>query len=173
MQTVLCVALAVLLAASAYSIYREGAARKALNPLESIYTPEIAAGRFAPIAPLCFMSLGLLAAGLLLGVKDERAEKPVRDAATARDLAVARVGRPSEAMLRERAAQRRLTGIGWGALILCMIPVALFLADAAHFPASDPEVMFHGLIRVLLPWAALGMGALAVTAALREKRILN
>lgn len=172
-QTVLCVALAVLLAASAYSIYREGAARKTLNPLESIYTPENVAGRFAPLAPLCFASLGLLAAGLLLGVKDEKAEKPVRDAATARDLAVARVGKPSEAMLRERAAQRQLTGIGWGALILCMVPVALYLANAAHFPASDPEAMFHGLIRVFLPWAALGMGALAVTAALREKRILR
>ena len=172
-QTVLCVALAVLLAVSALSIYREGAARRALDPLESIYTPEIAAGRFAPLAPLCFAALGLLIAGLLLGVKDERAEKAVRDAATARDLAVARVGRPSEAMLRERAAQRRLTGIGWGALMLCMVPVALYLADAAHFPASDPEAMFHGLIWVFLPWAALGMGALAVTAALREKRILN
>lgn len=105
-------------------------------------------------------------------MKDEKAEKPVRDAATARDLAVARVGKPSEAMLRERAAQRRLTGIGWGALMLCMAPVLLYLTDAAHFPASDPEAMFHGLIRVFLPWAALGMGALAVTAALREKRIL-
>lgn len=172
-QTVLCVAVAALLAASALSIYRDGAARRALDPLESIYTPEIAAGRFAPLAPLCFMSLGLLAAGLLLGVKDERAEKPVRDAATARDLAVARVGRPSEAMRRERAAQRRLTGLGWGALMLCMAPVALYLADAAHFPASDPEAMFHGLVRVFLPWAALGMGALAVTAALRERRILR
>ena len=73
-QTVLCVALAALLAASALSIYREGAARRALDPLESIYTPEIVAARFAPIAPLFFAALGLLIAGLLLGVKDERAK---------------------------------------------------------------------------------------------------
>ncbi|MBR1708907.1 MAG: hypothetical protein IJ719_08780 [Clostridia bacterium] len=172
-QTVLCVALAVLLATSAFSIYREGAARKALSPLESIYTPEIAAGRFAPIAPLFFASLGLLVAGLLLGIKDENTEKPVKDAASARDLAVTRVSRPSEAMLREQTAQRRLTGIGWGVFILCMVPVALYLADATHFPAFDPESMFLGLIRVFLPCGALGMGALAVTAALREKSILR
>jgi len=168
-QAVVCIALVALLSATAVSVYREGAARKTLNPLESIYTPEIVAERFAPIAPLFFASLGLLVAGLALGAKDEDAEKPVKDAGLARDLAAGRVNRPSEAMNRERATQTRLKWIGWGAFALCMVPIALFLANPEHFPVEDPEIMFRGLVRVFLPWTAVGMGALSVTAALREK----
>ena len=42
LQAALCVLLVALLSASAVSIYREGAARKAEHPLEPIYTREIA-----------------------------------------------------------------------------------------------------------------------------------
>ena len=42
-QALACVLLALLFSATAVSICREGAARQALNPLESIYTPEIIA----------------------------------------------------------------------------------------------------------------------------------
>ena len=169
LQSAVCVILTGLMAASVLSIYREGAARKALDPLESVYTPEIVAERFAPVAPLFFASLGLLVAGLLLGVKDENAERPVTDAFVVRDLTVARIRRPSEAMLKEQARQRRLSRIGWGVFAVCMIPIALFLADPTHFPSGDPEAMFHELLRVFLPWTAAGLGALAVTAALRER----
>lgn len=51
LQTALCVLLVVLLSVTAVTIYREGVARKAERPLESIYTREIAAEKFAPIAP--------------------------------------------------------------------------------------------------------------------------
>lgn len=172
-QTVVCIALVALMAVSALSIYREGSARKAVNPLESIYTPDIVAGKFAPIAPLFFAALGLLVAGLVLDAKDEDAQKPVNDAALARDLTVRRICQPSDAMRQEAAAQRRLDWIGWGAFALCMIPIALFLINPDHFPGDDPEVMFYGLIRVFLPWAAVGLGALAVTAVLKEKSILR
>ena len=43
LQAVLCVWVAVLLSAAAVRIYREGSARKAEHPLESVYTPENAA----------------------------------------------------------------------------------------------------------------------------------
>ena len=43
LQAVVCVALVVLLSLSAISIWREGSARKAENPMESVYTPEIVA----------------------------------------------------------------------------------------------------------------------------------
>ena len=51
LQAAVCIALVALLAGSAITIYEEGSARKAEQPMESI-------------------------AGLLLGVKDENAEKP-------------------------------------------------------------------------------------------------
>ncbi len=173
LQAALCALLVALLCASAAGIFREGSARRAEDPMAHIYTPEVVADRFAPIAPLCFIAVGLTIAGLLLGVKDENADRPTRDAASARDLAVARVAQPSEAMRRERAAQRRLAIIGRGAFALCMVPVAIYLANPAHFPERDLEGMFDALLRVLLPWTAVGLGALAVTAVLREKCVLR
>ena len=53
-QSVLCVLLCVLLAASAVSIYREGVAHRAEDPMASIYTREKTAEKFKPIAPLFF-----------------------------------------------------------------------------------------------------------------------
>ena len=172
-QAAVCVALALLLSLAAVNIYREGSARKAERPMESIYTPEAAAEKFAPIAPLFFAGIGLMIAGLILGVKDENADKPAKDAEIGRDLVAARVARPSDAMIKERAAQKRLLWIGWGAFALCMVPVAVYIANPAHFPEADPEGMFRGLMRVFLPWTAAGLAALAVTGALREKSALR
>lgn len=108
LQAALCLLLVALLSVSAVSIYREGAARKAEQPLEPIYTREIAAEKFAPIAPVFFAAIGLMIAGWVLGAKDEGAEKPVRDAELIRDLTVARVVQPSDAMRRARKNQVRL-----------------------------------------------------------------
>lgn len=78
LQTLLCITLTVLLSACALSIYREGVAARAQNPLESIYTPGIVAEKAAPILPLLFAAVGFMIAGLVLGVKDEGAEKAER-----------------------------------------------------------------------------------------------
>ena len=173
LQAVVCIALVVLLSLSAISIYREGSARKAEHPMESVYTPGEVAERFAPIAPLLFAGLGLLVAGLVLGVKDENAEKPVKDAALNRDLVVERVAQPSEAMLTERRAQKRLAWIGWTVFALCMVPILIYIMNPAHFPEADLEGMFFSLLKVFLPWTAVGLGALAVTSVLREKSVLR
>lgn len=172
-QAAVCIVLALLLALAAVNIYREGSARKAERPMESIYTPEAVAEKFAPIAPLFFAGVGLLIAGLVLGVKDENADKPVKDAEISRDLVAARVAQPSEAMQKEQTAQKRLLWIGWGAFAACMVPIAVYIANPAHFPEADPEGMFRGLIRVFLPWTAVGLCALAVTGVLREKSALR
>ncbi len=171
LQSIVCISLTVLLALSAVSIFREGSARKAENPLESVYTPAAAAAKFAPIVPLLFLSLGLLAAGLLLGVRDERAEKPVQDAEISRDLAAARVTGPSGAMRKERLIQKRLTLAGWGLFALCMVPSAVYLMNPAHFPPDNLEGMITGVIRVLLPWTAAALGVLAVTGVLRDRSL--
>ena len=70
--------LAGLLCARVIGIYQEGMARRAENPLASIYTPEIVAERLAPLGPLFFIAVGLVIGGLLAGAKDESAGKPVR-----------------------------------------------------------------------------------------------
>ena len=94
-QSVLCVLLCVLLAASAVSIYREGAARRAEDPMASIYTREKTAEKFKPIAPLFFGAIGMTVAGWILAVKDENADKPVMDAEIVRNLTVSRVKTPA------------------------------------------------------------------------------
>ena len=171
LQSIVCISLTAFLALSAVSIFREGSARKAENPLENIYTPAAAAAKFAPIAPLFFISLGMLAAGLLLSIRDERAEKPVQDAEISRDLTAARVTEPSGSMRKERLIQKRLTLTGWGLFALCMIPSAVYLMNPAHFPPDNLEGMIAGLIRVLLPWTAAGLGALTVTGVLRDRSL--
>ena len=168
LQAAVCVALAALLAASAIGIYREGMARRAEDPLAAIYTPEIVREKLAPIAPLLIASAALLAAGLALGIRDGRPGS-AKDFLLVRDAMAARVATPSEAMVRERRLQRRLAWIGRGAFAGCMIPAILWLANPDHFPLDDLEGMFAGLLRGILPWTALGLGALAVTAALRER----
>jgi hypothetical protein len=173
MQAILCVLLVVLLSLSAVTIYREGAARKAEHPLESIYTREIAAEKFAPIAPLFFAAIGLMIAGLVLGVRDENADKAVEAPELKRDLIVERVSQPSDDMRRAQSEQKRWLLIGWTAFALCMIPVLIYVLNPDHFPLADLEGMFYGLIRVLIPWTAVGIGALAVTSGMRERVVLR
>ena len=155
LQSIVCILLAALLALAAVSVFREGSARKAANPLENVYTPAAAAAAFAPIAPLFFASLGL------------------RDAEISRNLAAARLTAPSETMKKERQTQKHLTVIGWGLFALCMVPVAVYLTNPAHFPEDNLEGMIAGLIRVFLPWTAVGLGALAVTGVLRDKSLIR
>ena len=171
LQALCCALLAALLAASAVGVYRDGAARREKDPLESIYTPEIATRKLTAAAPLFVFSLGLTVVCLVLGIRDGRTDKPVRDPEIIRDLAAARVARPSETMTKERKKQKRLMLEGWGVFALCMIPPAAYLADPGHFPERDPEGMFYGLMAVLPPFAALGLCALAAAYALRDRSL--
>ncbi len=74
LQALLCVLLAVLGAASLIALYREGAALRASgDTLAWIFSREKAAQRMAALAPLFFLSLGMTAAGLILGIRQEAA----------------------------------------------------------------------------------------------------
>ena len=77
-QSILCILLAALLIIAVIGIYRSGSAARAENPLTWIFTREIVAERFRPIAPLFFAAVVLTAAGLILGVKDENGLEPVK-----------------------------------------------------------------------------------------------
>lgn len=78
LQAAVCVLLTLLLAAGAVVICRDGLARKAQDPTESIYTPENTAAWFAAAVPLFVAFLVLLAAGLALGVRDPKADRPAQ-----------------------------------------------------------------------------------------------
>ena len=86
-QAVLCAVIAVLLAAGALSLYLDGAAKQAEGDLfYYMFTRERAGAKLAPVLPLIFCAFGLTIAGVILGIKDENAEKPVRDEKLLRDL---------------------------------------------------------------------------------------
>lgn len=172
-QAVLCILLVFLLSVSAVTVYREGAARKAEHPLESIYTRENVAEKASPIAPLFFTAVGFLVAGLVLGIRDEKANKAVEDSELKRDLIAARVVKPSDAMRKARGEQKRLLVIGWGVFLLCMLPILFYIINPAHFPQDDLEGMIFGLVLVVLPWTVLGLGALAVCFRMRERCIIR
>ena len=76
-QSILCILLAVLLITAVIVIYNDGAIVHAEDPLAPIFSWEIAAKALCALAPLFFAIVGLAAAGLILGVKDESGLKPV------------------------------------------------------------------------------------------------
>ncbi len=169
LQSVLCILLVILLVASTLSIYREGKAQKAEDPMASIYSREKTAEKFRPIAPLFFGAIGLTVAGWILAVKDENADKPVRDAELTRDLTVARVAQPNEEMKKEREKQKKLLWVGWVLFFLCMVPIGLYISDGAHFPDGNLEEMIASLALHVFPWIILGLGCLTVSSILQEK----
>ena len=86
-QSLLCAVIAVLLAAGALSLYLDGAAKQAEGDLfYYMFTRERAGAKLTPVLPLIFCAFGLTIAGVILGIKDENAEKPVRDEKLLRDL---------------------------------------------------------------------------------------
>ncbi len=173
LQSVLCVLMVLLLTVSAVSLYREGKARKAENPMEWIYTREAAGEKLKPIAPLFFCAIGMTVAGWVLAVKDDNAEKPVTDIEHNRDLIVSRVVKHSEQMKEEQQTQKMLFWGGWTLFLLCMVPIGIYLANGEHFPDGDLEKMIASLAAHILPWIILGFGCLIVAASLREKSMLR
>ena len=162
-QSALILLLVIMLSSAAIRIFLEGdAIQRGGDLFYWIYTRDRVAERFAPIAPLLFAAIGM---------KDENAEKPVQDTQIARDLVCARVQSPSEAMLRERATQKKLLWGGWIAFALCMVPVALYCLNGAHFdhPHEGTDGEFLNMMRVFIPWVAVGFGCLCVSAALRSR----
>lgn len=116
-QAVLCFLIAALFIMAAVGIYREGAARKAENPLEAIYTPEAVAEKAARLLPLVFFALGFTAAGLLLGAGDT--EK-------------ARIPQPGETVKKE---QNQHLGV-WQTAV-CIAAIALIVLGIFNGSALD------------------------------------
>ena len=171
-QTALCVLIAVLLASSAVRIFIDGSAYQAAgHPSEWIYTREKAAAALMPILPLFLLSFAMTVYGLVKGIEDEEADKPVQDVERTRDLVCARVAQPSEEMAKERGLQKKLLLGGWIGFAVCMIPI-LYITNGAHFALTDAEGLDHSILSMIayvVPWTVLGLACLVVTTVLQGR----
>ena len=170
-QSLLCVALVVMLAVSAIGIYRDGIAEKQENPLAWVYTREKAAAALKPILPVFLLAVGVTVACAVLNVRDENENKPVQDIELNRDLMRTRVTEPSEVMRKEQALQKKLLYGGWGGFALCMLPVLLYMTNAEHFPNGDLEQVIGAMAAHVFPWIILALACLMVSTILQEKSI--
>ena len=170
-QSLLCVALVVILAVSAVGIYRSGIAEKQADPLAWVYTREKAAAALKTALPVFVLAVGVTVACAVLNVRDENENKPVKDLELNRDLMLSRVAQPSEAMKKEQALQKKLLYGGWGGFALCMVPVLLYMANGAHFPNDDLAQVMGALAIHVFPWIILGLACLMVSTVLQGKSI--
>ena len=86
-QSVFCALIAGLLAAAALQLYFDGAAKQAEGDLfYYMYTRERAGAKLLPVLPVIFCAFGMTLAGLILNIRDENADKPVRDEKLLRNL---------------------------------------------------------------------------------------
>ena len=174
-QTALCVLIAILLVSSAVRIFIDGSAYQAAgHPSEWIYTREKAAAALMPILPLFLLSFAMTVYGLVKGIEDEEADKPVQDVERTRDLVCARVAQPSEEMAKERALQKKLQLGGWIGFAVCMIPILLYITNGAHFALTDAEGLDHSIVSMVafvVPWTVIGLACLVVTTVLQGRSI--
>lgn len=172
-QSALCVLIAILLAVAAVRIFIDGSAYQAAgHPSEWIYTREKVSAALLPIFPLFLLSFAMTVYGLVKGIEDEEADKPVQDVERARDLVCARIAQPSEAMAKERALQKKLLLGGWIGFAVCMIPILLYITNGAHFALTDAEGLDHSIVSMIafvVPWTVLGLACLIVTTVLQGK----
>ena len=105
-----------------------------------------------------------------LGVKDEKADRPVLSPELQRNLICKGVQTFSPAMKSERVLQRKLLGIRWAVFIVCLIPLAAYVLNGVHFDhPHDTEADLLALLWVLIPCAVLGITCLAITGVLQDK----
>lgn len=85
-QSLLCALVAGLLAGIALYLYLDGAAKQAAGDMFYYsFTREKVGKALLFVLPVFLVSLGLTVAGLILGIRDERLDKPVRDEKLMRD----------------------------------------------------------------------------------------
>ena len=85
-QSVLCALIAGLLAAAALRLYFSGPGDpEAGEAFGHLYTREKAGAALLPVLPLLVVSLGMTITGIILSIRDENADRPVRDAGLLRD----------------------------------------------------------------------------------------
>ncbi len=170
-QSALCLILVAILAAGVIGIYRQGIAEKQENPLSWVYTREKAVEALKPVAPVFLLAVAITVACAVLNVRDENADKPVKDVELNRNLMLTRVAQSNEAMKKEQALQKKLLFGGWAGFGVCMLPVGLYMTDGSHFLNGDLEEMIGSLAVHVFPWIILGFACLIVSTLLQGRSI--
>ena len=133
-QSVLCALVAGLLAAGALCLYFDGAAKQAEGDLfYYMYTRERAGAKLLPVLPVLFCAFGMTVAGLILGTKDDNADKPVRDEKLLRDL-----GSIQDRAVHQVAAQSQIY------LRVVVIALAVSMIIAGILNGGLEEVLANG-----------------------------
>lgn len=169
LQSALCIVLVVMLASAVIGVYKTGIAEKQENPLAWVYTREKVSTALKPVAPVFVLTVVVTVVCSVLGIRDGKQDKPVRDVELTRNLMVERVAESNDLMRREQAIQKKLLYGGWAAFGLSMLPVLIYMSDGSHFLNGDLELMFGSLIAHVLPWTVLGFACLIVSSLLQEK----
>ncbi len=174
-QTIVCILLCFLFSLAVIRIYREGVKlREAGDFLTWVYTREKVTERFGPIFPLLFGAVGFTIAGFVLGMKDDRVDKPVHDAETIRDFYSRKISMLTPQMITEENRQKKLRITGVVLAAVCFMPVFLYMTDASHFDGSSAKLIDQAFLSMLLhivPWITIAFGCLCVTEVLRERSI--
>ena len=119
-QALLCILAAGLLAAAALSLYAEGAAKQAEGDLfYYMFTRERVGAKLLPVLPLLFCAAGLTIAGVILGIRDENADKPVKDEKLLRNL-----GSIRERAVHQQADQKTLT-LRTAVLVIALVLIVI------------------------------------------------
>ena len=128
-QSLLCALVAGLLAGIALYLYFDGAAKQAGGDLfEYIFTREKAGNALLLVLPVFTVSLGLTVAGLVLGIRDENADNPVRDPHLLRDTG----------SLRNRAVhQKAAPGTVYLRIAVLVLAAALIIAGILNGGLED------------------------------------
>jgi hypothetical protein len=175
LQSIVCILTVLMLSAAAVGVYRDGKARKTEDPTAYIYTPEVASSAASGGVRVLFLGLGLTISGLLFGIRDEKADKPVNDTECLRDMACSRVVTPSARMKEERMLQEKLKKAGWTVFFVCMIPVLIYLLNPAHFAQSSQEGLeqvIGSMVLHILPWIVIGFGFL-ISSTIQQERCMK
>ena len=133
-QSLLCALVTGLLAVSALCLYFDVAAKQAEGDLfYYMYTRERVGAKLLPILPLLFCSFGMTVAGLILGIRDDQADKPVRDEKLLRN----------QGMIREKAVHQVATQSELY-LRVAVIALAVFLIVAGILNGGLEDVLAKG-----------------------------
>ena len=126
-QTGLCLLLCILLAAATVELYQEGVRQQQEegDPDARIITREKVSERFGAISPLFFASIGFAAAGLVLGLRDENQDAPVKALEDSGNLLHREIAVPSDAMTVEQ--EKRKTRKRTAVLRVCLLVLAVIL----------------------------------------------
>lgn len=174
-QSVVCILAVIMLSAAAIGVYQKGVERRAEDPTAYIYTTDEVSDAASGGVKVLAIGLCMTIIGWILGIRDEKADKPVKDIECMRDIAYSKVTTPSIEMASERLLQDKLKKGGWFVFFVCMIPVVIYMINPAHFDQSSQEGLEHvigSMVAHILPWLVIGFGFL-ISSAIQQGRCME